>query len=74
MFVVLGIAYTLWSEWFNTSVRASWDYAPAMPVIAGIGLTPMLQWVLLPPLILWLSRPSASRIPVLLRDHTRIGP
>lgn len=58
LFIVLGVGYTAWSEWFNTSVRASWDYAPTMPVIGGIGLTPMLQWVLLPPLILWLSRPS----------------
>jgi hypothetical protein len=55
VFVVLGVGYTSWSEWFNTSIRSSWGYAATMPVIAGIGLTPVLQWMLLPPLILWLS-------------------
>jgi len=61
LFVILGVGYTTWSEWFNTGVRESWGYAPAMPVIAGIGLSPILQWLLLPPLILRLSRPDASQ-------------
>jgi hypothetical protein len=64
--VLLGIGYTTWSEWFNTSIRESWDYAPAMPVIGGIGLAPILQWMVLPSLILWLSRPRApqpTRVP-----------
>lgn len=61
LFVVLGIGYTTWSEWFNTSIRASWGYAAAMPVIGGVGLAPVLQWMLLPPLVLWLSRPRTSQ-------------
>ena len=50
LFVLLGVGYTIWSEWYNISISASWGYAPAMPVILGIGLSPVLLWVLLPPL------------------------
>jgi len=26
-FITLGLAYTVWSEWFNTQVALSWEYA-----------------------------------------------
>src|SRR5437867_423393 len=29
----LGAGYTIASEWMNTSLRHSWEYSPAMPVI-----------------------------------------
>ena len=57
---LLGLAYTLFSEWLNTEVRAAWAYTQAMPVLrvadTEYGLTPLLQWLLLPPLALWLAR------------------
>jgi len=46
--VVAGLAYTVFSEWFNVSVRGSWAYSPAMPQLFGLGLSPLLQWLLLP--------------------------
>jgi hypothetical protein len=48
--VLLGVGYTVYSEWFNVSVRGSWAYAPAMPKIPplGTGLTPALQWIAVP--------------------------
>lgn len=35
-----------------------WDYAPTMPLLPGakIGLGPVLQWLILPPLIVWFAR------------------
>ncbi|MGQ0546704.1 MAG: hypothetical protein ACT4P3_15430 [Betaproteobacteria bacterium] len=55
-----GIAYTVFSEWMNTKVLASWAYAKAMPTLQlaeiEIGWTPLLQWLLLPPVALYLSR------------------
>lgn len=47
---ILGVAYTIFSEWLNTTVRHSWAYMPAMPVIPGVevGLTPVLQWIIVP--------------------------
>jgi hypothetical protein len=56
----LGLAYTLFSEWLNTEVRGAWAYGSTMPVVRlgslEFGVTPMLQWLLLPPLALWLAR------------------
>ena len=53
---VLGIAYAIFSEWLNVSVRGSWAYADAMPSVLGIGLLPVFQWVVLPPVGLCLAR------------------
>lgn len=48
--VLLGLAYTVYSEWLNVSVRGSWAYAPSMPTIPplGTGLSPTLQWIAVP--------------------------
>ena len=46
--VVGGLTYTALSEWLNVSVRGSWAYAPAMPQLFGLGLSPLLQWLVLP--------------------------
>jgi hypothetical protein len=48
--VVLGVAYTVFSEWLNVAVRGSWAYAPAMPRVPplGTGLSPLLQWIIVP--------------------------
>ena len=54
-----GMAYTLFSEWLNVSVRGSWEYAPAMPTVYGIGLSPVLQWLLVPILMLFIIRALA---------------
>ena len=56
--VVTGVGYTAYSEWMNTVVRASWAYADSMPVlpVVAIGLTPLLQWVVVPCTAFWLIR------------------
>ncbi len=56
VFVGLGLAYTVWSEWFNTTVREAWAYAPAMPLVFGVGLSPLLQWLVIPTLLVWILR------------------
>jgi hypothetical protein len=52
--VGLGSAYTFYSEWMNTSVRGSWAYSDLMPIVpvAGTGLSPLLQWIVVPALAL----------------------
>ena len=56
--ILLGVAYTSFSEWLNVSIRGSWAYSPLMPVVpgTGIGLSPLLQWILLPALGLAVAR------------------
>ena len=44
----LGLAYTVFSEWYNVYQVGEWRYSPSMPLIAGLGLSPLLQWLLLP--------------------------
>jgi len=48
--ILLGAAYTVFSEWLNVDIRRSWSYTAAMPVlpVLGTGLTPLLQWVVVP--------------------------
>ena len=48
--IVLGIGYTIFSEWLNVEVRRSWAYSSAMPVLPwlGTGLAPVLQWIFVP--------------------------
>jgi|SRR5215471_10297638 len=50
----LDVAYTIFSEWLNVEIRRSWAYTAAMPVLPwlGTGLTPLLQWVIVPGLAL----------------------
>jgi hypothetical protein len=35
-----------------------WSYSPLMPVVPGlgVGLSPLVQWLVLPPLLIWLVR------------------
>jgi hypothetical protein len=50
--VVLGaMAFTAWSEWYNVYRAGNWGYTASMPMIFGIGLSPLLQWLIIPPVI-----------------------
>lgn len=51
----LGTAYTVASEWYHLRV-GDWTYADAMPRVAGIGVSPLLQWLLLPVIVVFLCR------------------
>ncbi len=55
----LGVASTIVLEWVNVDVLGNWAYAPSMPTlpILGTGLSPLLQWLVLPPLAFVLARP-----------------
>jgi hypothetical protein len=64
LLLVLGPGYTAFSEALNTTLLR-WTYSDLMPTlkIAGIeiGLSPLLQWLLLPPLALYLARRTLCR-------------
>ena len=52
--IVLGTAYTIFSEWLHVAIRGTWSYTAAMPVVPflGTGLTPLLQWLIVPSMAL----------------------
>ena len=56
---VLGTTYTIFSEWMNLRLER-WTYTESMPIIPigtlELGLTPLLQWLVLPGLALLLAR------------------
>jgi hypothetical protein len=61
LLVLLGAAYTAFSEWMNTTLLR-WAYSALMPTLnlggIKIGLSPLAQWVVVPLLALYLTRSS----------------
>ncbi len=56
---LLALAYTAFSEWMNTAISMKWAYAELMPVLQvgpwGLGISPLLQALLVPALALRLA-------------------
>jgi hypothetical protein len=52
--LLVGLGYSVFSEWLNTTIRQTWSYSDAMPVLPplGTGLAPVLQWLVVPGLAL----------------------
>jgi len=61
--IVSGVGYTAFSEWLNVVVRASWAYSEWMPVLTlfgqKIGLSPLLQWMVVPAAALAFAKRAA---------------
>lgn len=51
---IMGLSYTVFSEYLNVHIRESWGYSELMPIIPVLkaGLIPLMQWIILPSLIL----------------------
>lgn len=43
--IVAGVVYTGFSEWYNVYQTHAWRYTEAMPLLFGIGVSPLLQWI-----------------------------
>ena len=70
--VVIGaMAYTAGSEWYNVYRAGSWGYTAGMPLIFGIGLSPLLQWLILPPVMVGAYRTLG---PLLFGQHSSRSP
>jgi hypothetical protein len=57
MTIALGVSYTVFSEWLNVSIRGSWAYSELMPTLSlpgfRLGVSPLLQWIVVPSLAFW---------------------
>ena len=62
-FTALCAAYTIYSETTNVYIEKTWAYTDVMPIvpIVGIGLAPLLQWLIIPPILLLLIRLTAQQ-------------
>ena len=76
--VVIGIGYTIGSEYVNTAARQSWSYTEWMPTLPwlGTGLAPLAQWIVLPGSALASAHHMANRYgkgPEQMHDMTNAG-
>ena len=62
-FAFLAVSQGLALEWVSLRLER-WTYGPSMPVepIFGLGLAPILQWLILPIAILWAVRRRELRV------------
>lgn len=58
IFVVVGIFLTVGFEYYYTNISLRWTYSDLMPLVPpfGTGLSPLLQWLIVPLLVVWLTR------------------
>ena len=56
-FLLAGLTITVLFEYLGTGPLRRWTYGPQMLTlpILGTGLSPLTQWVVLPPLAAWLT-------------------
>lgn len=61
--VFFGLSYTVFSEWLNIDIRRTWAYKESMPLLPmlGTGLTPALQWLMVPTLGFWFAHKARLR-------------
>ena len=60
--ISFGLVYTAYSEWFNVYQVGNWAYADSMPLVFGLGVSPLVQWLVVPAVSLVAWRRLAGRI------------
>lgn len=76
IYMAVGLSITIVSERLATGPLAQWRYDTSMPTIPllEVGLSPVLQWLFLPPLIVWFARNQLLGLAALGRQTARAGP
>ena len=61
-FILVGVVITVVFEALATNMFNTWRYAALMPTLPflGTGLLPLLQWVLIPPVMIWFVKRQLS--------------
>lgn len=62
LFTLMGAIYTVYSEIMNVRVQGTWGYTELIP-LAEIGAMPFLQWLLIPPILLWYASGTTQTTP-----------
>jgi len=76
IFIGVGLVATIILETLAIGVFERWAYTDSMPrlPILGTGLLPLLQWLALPPLVLWfVRRQSGALLAVRSSPDSRCG-
>lgn len=58
VFIGVGVALTVGFEYYYTNISLRWTYSELMPLVPpfGTGLSPLLQWLFIPVLVVWFTR------------------
>lgn len=58
IYLAVGLVLTVVFELLATGPLERWRYGAAMPLVPGLGVgfSPIMQWVVIPPMVLWLAR------------------
>jgi hypothetical protein len=58
LFMAVGIALTVGFEYYYTEISLRWTYSELMPRVPplGTGLSPLIQWIVIPLLVVSLTR------------------
>jgi len=58
VFIGVGLVTTITFETLATGALERWAYSDAMPrlPVVGTGLLPVIQWLVIPPLVVWFVR------------------
>lgn len=70
LFLGVGIVLTVGFEYYYTNISLRWTYSDLMPLVPpfGTGLSPLLQWIVIPLLVIWFSRNQLVEIEK--KEHT----
>ncbi len=74
-YLAVGLALTIVLEILSVQRWGRWSYAPSMPRVLGVGITPLAQWIIVPLLTIWVVRwylaRGASQLPNAAAFHDR---
>ena len=73
-YLVVGLVATVALELLNVYVLGRWSYAPRMPLVWGIGLAPIAQWLIVPLIILEAARRYLRRVAALPSGSQETSP
>lgn len=62
LFLAIGLGLTVGFEYYYTQITLRWTYSDLMPLVPpfGTGLSPLLQWIIVPLLVIWFTRRVAK--------------
>ena len=65
VFLAVGIGLTVGFEYYYTQISLRWTYSELMPLVPpfGTGLSPLLQWIVVPLLTVWFARRFIPKSP-----------
>ncbi|MDQ2665131.1 MAG: TMEM199/VMA12 family vacuolar ATPase assembly factor [Gemmatimonadota bacterium] len=56
IYLAAGLLITVAAEMLSIHWWGRWSYGPSMPLLLGVGVSPLAQWVVVPLIMLWVAK------------------